>query len=111
MVPRIEVPCEPRATINLLIRGRIYPYPVSEVAMAERHEQEAWVRLGMEFLKPNDREILILREWDGLSYEEIAQRLEITVNAATVRHLRAVRNLAKQVDKLRQGGGDPGPDP
>ncbi|MHC4943323.1 MAG: RNA polymerase sigma factor [Planctomycetota bacterium] len=76
---------------------------------AEKHEQEAWVRLGIEFLKPNDREILILREWDGLGYEEIAQRLEITVNAATVRHLRAVRNLAEEVDKLRQGEGDPGP--
>jgi RNA polymerase sigma-70 factor (ECF subfamily) len=73
---------------------------------AEKHEQEAWVRLGMELVKPEDREVLILRQWDGLSFEEIGQRLDISTSAARVRHLRAVRRLAKEVEELRQGAMD-----
>ena len=38
MLPRNEVPCEPWATINFLIRSRIYPYLVGEVVLSERHE-------------------------------------------------------------------------
>jgi RNA polymerase sigma-70 factor (ECF subfamily) len=70
---------------------------------AEKNEQEAWVRLGMELVKPEDREILILRQWDGLTFEEIGQRLEISTSAARVRHLRAMRRLAKEVEELRLG--------
>jgi RNA polymerase sigma-70 factor (ECF subfamily) len=77
---------------------------------AEKNEQEAWVRLGIELVKPDDREVLILRQWDGLSFDEIGKRLEISASAARVRHLRAVRRLAREVEELRRGAVDPDPE-
>ncbi len=58
----------------------------------------------------DDREVLILRQWDGLSFDEIGKRLEISTSAARVRHLRAVRRLAREVEELRRGAVDPDPE-
>lgn len=70
---------------------------------AERLEREAWVRLGMEFLDPADRHIILLRKWDGLSFPEIGRRLGISKDAARMRHNRAILRLAKKVGVLRRG--------
>lgn len=68
-----------------------------------QHDQEAWVRMGMELLEPDDREILILHQWDNLSFPEIGERLGISSNAARKRHKRAVLLLTKKIMVLRQG--------
>lgn len=73
---------------------------------AAKHEQEAWIRLGIELVNPEDREVLILRQWDGLSFETIGQRLGITSGAAQVKHFRAVSRLSKKVSALRRGDLD-----
>lgn len=70
---------------------------------AQRHEQEAWIRLGMELICPEYREVLVLREWDKLSFKEIGERLGITPNAARLKHYRAVRQLGKKIVALRDG--------
>ena len=70
---------------------------------AQDHEEEAWIRLGMELLKPEDREVLVLRQWDHLAFGEIAERIDITKEAAWVRHKRAVTRLGKLVGQLRRG--------
>lgn len=70
---------------------------------ASRHEEEAWIRLSMEFLDPDDREVIVLREWDGLSYPEIAARVDITADAARMRHNRAMGRLSDKVYALRCG--------
>lgn len=70
---------------------------------AARHEQEAWIRLGMEFLDPEQREVLILRKWDNLSFPDIGKRLGITSTAARLRHNRALGRLGSVVCKLRSG--------
>jgi len=70
---------------------------------AERHEQEAWIRLGIEFLDPEDRELLVLRHWDNLSFIEIGERFGITSNAAWKKHNRAICRLGENVCVLRQG--------
>lgn len=68
-----------------------------------RHEEEAWVRLGLELVDPKYREVLVLRKWDNLSFDEIGSRLGITGNAAKMRHRRAVDQLARNVWELRSG--------
>ncbi len=73
---------------------------------AEKHEQEAWIRLGLELLKPEDREVLILRQWDGLSSDEIGEGLDISSSAAQSRHFRALDRLGTQVSALREGDLD-----
>ncbi|MHC4942215.1 MAG: RNA polymerase sigma factor [Planctomycetota bacterium] len=73
---------------------------------AAKNEQEAWIRLGIELVKPEDREVLILRQWDGLSFEEIGERLGVSSGTAQVRHYRAVTRLSKIVTALRRGDLD-----
>jgi RNA polymerase sigma factor (sigma-70 family) len=72
-------------------------------AEAQHHEREAWIRLGMEFLDPKDREILILQKWDDLSFVEIGKRLGISPDAARMRHNSAVDRLTEKVQMLRHG--------
>ncbi len=69
---------------------------------AERHEREALVRLGMELLDPDDRDVIVMREWEDLSFNDIGKQLDIPANTARMRHTRAVRRLAKKVDGLRR---------
>ena len=69
----------------------------------EQHEIEAWLRLGMTFLDPQDQELLILRQWDELSFAEIGERLEISSDAARMRHNRALTRLSEKVWNLRCG--------
>lgn len=76
---------------------------VSPSQEAQRNEEEAWVRLGIELVDPEDREILILKQWDGLSFDEIAEQLGISASAAQSRHYRAVKRLSKKISNLRRG--------
>jgi RNA polymerase sigma factor (sigma-70 family) len=70
---------------------------------AERHEREAWVRLGMELMDPEDRELLILRRWDKLSFSKLGEKLGIREDAARMRYNRAVLKLGDVVLALRRG--------
>ena len=70
---------------------------------AGRNEQEAWVRLGIELLEPESREIIVHKQWDSLSFIEIGKRLGISADAARMRYNRAVGHLADTVWKLRRG--------
>src|SRR5262245_11328787 len=70
---------------------------------AQRHEREACVRLGLELLGAQDREAILLREWEGSSMAEMGTRLGISEDAARMRYQRAVRRLARKVRQLRSG--------
>ncbi len=68
-----------------------------------RNENEAWIRLGIELIKVEDRRIIILRTWEKLPFSEIAKRLGIAENAARMRYNRALVRLAGKVGLLRRG--------
>jgi DNA-directed RNA polymerase specialized sigma24 family protein len=70
---------------------------------AERHEREAWVRLGIELIEPADREVLIFRRWDKLSFAEIGKLYDVSPDAARMRYNRAVLRLGEVVLALRRG--------
>lgn len=70
---------------------------------AERHEQEAWIRLGMELLDADDREVLVLRQWKKQSFPEIGDHLGMSPDAARMKYKRAVGKLGDQVGALRHG--------
>ena len=57
----------------------------------------------MEFLDPDDREVIVLRQWDELSFPDIAARLDITADAARMRHNRAVQRLGNKIWALCSG--------
>lgn len=60
---------------------------------AERRELQAQVREGLSQLPPMQREILVLREIGGMSYEEISQQLQIEEGTVKSRIFRARKKL------------------
>jgi RNA polymerase sigma-70 factor (ECF subfamily) len=64
-----------------------------------RGELERRIKRALGALDPIDREILLLRYWKLLSNAEAAQELGIGPEAASKRHLRALKRLAKMVVK------------
>jgi RNA polymerase sigma-70 factor (ECF subfamily) len=63
------------------------PGPFS--AASGNAETEIWVREAIEKLNGNDREVLFLREYEELSYEEIAGVLRVPMNTVRSRLFRA----------------------
>ena len=61
----------------------------SEPAVHEESETSLWVRQAVEKLDPSEREILMLREYEQLSYTEIAELLHLPVNTVRSRLFRA----------------------
>ena len=72
-----------------------------EPAQAAQSETSAWVRDAVERLETTEREILMLREYEELSYEEIAQVLAIPVNTVRSRLFRA-RMALREILEARQ---------
>ena len=70
---------------------------------AHKQESADWVRLALELLEPEDREIILMREWENLSFEEIGERLSRNADAARMRYHRALPKLAKKVAYLQAG--------
>jgi RNA polymerase sigma-70 factor (ECF subfamily) len=62
-------------------------------AAALRHELERRFREALERLDPDDREVLMLRHFDGLANGEAARVLGLSDAAAGMRYLRALRRL------------------
>lgn len=69
----------------------------------ERAEWEAWVRLGLELLDPEDRQVVVLRQWDNLSFEAIGEQLGLTSDGARMRFNRALPKLAMRIKELQRG--------
>ncbi len=72
-------------------------------AAVDRREREAWLRLGMELLRPEDREVVELRQ-EGLPFEEVGAELGVAANAARMRFDRALARLGALVVRLRVEG-------
>ncbi|MDY7109932.1 MAG: sigma-70 family RNA polymerase sigma factor [Planctomycetota bacterium] len=69
----------------------------SPATAAERAEQAARVVEELSSLKQEQREVLILAYFDGLSTAEIGQRLGLSRNAASMLLLRATRALRRRM--------------
>ena len=78
---------------------------------AARTEARDWVRLGLELMEPEDRRILIEREYEGRSFVDIGSDLGMTANATRMRWVRAVSRLSQLLQDLRSGRGVGGAEP
>ena len=86
-----------------------------ETLLEQKLTREA-VRCGLDSLPPEQRQILLLREIQGLSYEEIAQVLELESGTVKSRIFRARKrlsafllrdgNIPEFVSSSNTGGGD-----
>jgi RNA polymerase sigma-70 factor (ECF subfamily) len=69
-----------------------------------RKEQRDRVQQGLARLKPQDREVLVLRYLEQLSVSEATAVLGITEAAFSRRHLRAIERLRRILDRDVSGG-------
>jgi RNA polymerase sigma-70 factor (ECF subfamily) len=97
---RREIRLASDSVLDLDAGGRAVTTPSQA---AEANEWASLVRLCLGFVSPRDREILLLRQWQELSFEEIGKRLAIPAKTAHMRFVRALPRLVAQIRKLREG--------
>lgn len=68
-----------------------------------KQEMDALLRMAIEVLQPEDREVVVLRHWDDLEYEAIGERLGVTADGARKRYKRALPKLARTLERLSRG--------
>ena len=74
-------------------------------ADSEQHRADA-IRRAVWQLRPNERELIVLRYYDNLPYEQIAQVLDISIQAVNGRLVRAKRKIAKYLKRNGLTGDD-----
>ena len=72
----------------------------SPLEAMERQELSAAVRTALDRLAPEYRTVLVLREMEGYSYEEIAQILDCSLGTVKSRISRGRRDIKKEIIKL-----------
>lgn len=72
---------------------------LTPAAAATQRELAAQVQSAIELLEDRDKEIILMRHYEQLSNQEIAQTLGLTEPAASMRYLRALKKLRKLFDE------------
>jgi RNA polymerase sigma factor (sigma-70 family) len=88
------------SALDIDARRRTATRPSQALARSEAIEL---TRLGIALLDEEDREVIVLRQWDGLSFAEIGGRLGIEGDAVRMRFQRALPRLAQKVELLSRG--------
>ena len=73
--------------------GQLVSQMTSPSQAAIRNELQERLRAALEAMDPLDREVLALRHFEELGNDEVAQVLKISKEAASKRHMRALRRL------------------
>jgi RNA polymerase sigma-70 factor (ECF subfamily) len=76
-------------------------------ARQDATESGLWVRRAVEKLDPLDREILLLREFEQLSYAEVADLLDLPLNTVRSRLFRARTALRELLDPAAAVASNP----
>lgn len=69
---------------------------------ASRNEERGWIRVALELLGADDRQVILLRDWEELGFGGIGERLGLSEHAARMRYVRALPRLAQAVHELQQ---------
>ncbi len=80
--------------------GRFAADVTSPVSRVDRDERHALLRNALDSLSSADRQVLILRHFDGMGNGEAAAVLGIAPKAASIRHVRALERLQRRLMDL-----------
>lgn len=69
-----------------------------------REEERRLVRLALDRLSPRHRTALILREWEGLNYRQIAETMKCSVGTVMSRLFYARKQLKEIITAFRSAG-------
>jgi RNA polymerase sigma-70 factor (ECF subfamily) len=84
-----------------------FPLPsVDPTSASPPHDESLWVRQALARLDAADREILMLREYEQLSYAEIAELLCIPLNTVRSRLFRSRMALRECLEPVRTAGNE-----
>ena len=72
----------------------------SPASRVDRDERHALLRRAVAALSESDRQVIVLRHFDGLGNGECASVLGIEPKAASIRHVRALERLQKKLMEL-----------
>jgi RNA polymerase sigma-70 factor, ECF subfamily len=98
---RRDQPLQPGSGSGAVLQlSATQPGPGTQAAAGEQRD---WVRLALELLDPDDRDVIVWREFDGLPFADIAARLQLSEAHARVRFQRALPKLGKTLQQLQQG--------
>lgn len=75
--------------------------PLIEPAKSNPVESHLWIREALGRLDDSEREVLLLREYEQLSYSEIADLLRVPVNTVRSRLFRARMAMKQQLEARR----------
>jgi RNA polymerase sigma-70 factor (ECF subfamily) len=90
---RCEISLPERSSLQLA--GRLLRPPSTPSKEASRREIARLVNLAVASLPEADREVLLLRHYEGLSHDEVASVLEVPAPTARKRYGRALLRLQK----------------
>ncbi len=76
--------------------------PPADPACKPEADETLWVRQALDRLEPGEREILMLREYEQLSYAEIAELLRLPLNTVRTRLFRSRVALKGFLEPARQ---------
>lgn len=94
-----QQPLPSEGVSRLVVQDRAMTTPGSAIG---RKEKRAWMRLGLQLLSPQEREVIGLRQFDELGFDEIAKRLGLpSEDAARMRFNRALASLALCLQRVR----------
>jgi RNA polymerase sigma-70 factor (ECF subfamily) len=80
-----------RSTLQLA--AQLCDNELTPAAAAEWNELQNQFRAALDQLDEHDREVVLMRHFEKLSNSEVAEALDLTPPAASMRYLRAVRRL------------------
>jgi len=92
---------------NRLVADVVSPSPDPET-MLTRHEDRQLLLQAVEALPAEFREVIVLREFEGLAYKEIARIVEVPVGTVMSRLARGRERLHESLDPNRKGGAPDG---
>ena len=69
-----------------------------------RSEDEARVRMALELMDPEERQVLVMREWDQLTFAKIGAEIGVSEPAARMRSHRAMMRLSEIVHRMEEKG-------
>ena len=97
------VPISPDIVLDLDPPVESVPTPSQ---MSSDREWEAWVRLALMLVEPEDRRIIWMKTWRRSTFRAIGEELGVSEEAARKRYGRAFHRLEAKVQELRARGID-----
>lgn len=85
---------------SMALTSRFVAHLTSPSQVAIRDEVSRQLREALDEMSPIDREVLALRHFEELSNSEVAETLEISQKAASIRYVRAIARLKSILESI-----------